>query len=77
MSEIVLTASNHTISQNRVSVTSLTAVTTYRLPKSASRVSIQTVGKGLSRLVIGGFKTVTVSVVGPTEIIEQLRDQVV
>ncbi len=72
MNEIRLTKANHTISQNRVSVTTSLGETVWTLPKRATRVSVQSAGNGRKRLVIGGFKSVTVTVVGPVESIDQL-----
>ncbi len=72
MNEISLTKTNHTISQNRVSVTSSLGETVWTLPKRATRVSVQSASNGRKRLVIGGFKSVTVTVVGPVESIDQL-----
>lgn len=48
----------------------------YALPRGRARVTVDRTGKGRARLVIGGFTTTTVSVVGPVSTIEKLREAV-
>lgn len=52
------------------------SVTVLRLPRNARRVTVERAGRGLSRLILGGFKSVTVTVTGPTAKIEQLKEAV-
>lgn len=76
MNEIILTKTNHEVSRNRITTWTDTSSTVWTLPKKANRVSVQSAGRGRARLVIGGFKTITVSVVGPVDVIERLRNEV-
>jgi hypothetical protein len=48
----------------------------YVLPRGRPRVTIDRIGRGRARLLIGGFTTTTVTVVGPTAAIEALRTAV-
>jgi hypothetical protein len=50
--------------------------TRYSLPKGNRRVTTERLGNGQARLTLGGFKTVTFSVVGPRDAILQLRGAV-
>lgn len=61
---------------NRVTVRGERTLSTYTLPKGARRVTMARLGKGQSQLVIGGFKSVTVTANGPSEHIERLRMEV-
>lgn len=62
---------------NVVTVRSDLSVATYRLPARKPRVSLQRLGKGRSRLLLGGFTTTSVTIDGPTAEIEALREALV
>ena len=63
---------------NIVHVTSAngTLQSRYLLPRGKPRVTVDHIGHGRARLVLGGFTTTTVSVVGPSETIAKLREAV-
>jgi hypothetical protein len=64
------------IEGNRLTVTSDHTISVYNLPRGARRVTIMTLGPERSALTIGGFKSTTVVVSGPTDLIEKLREGV-
>lgn len=77
MSEISLMAPvEFSIEENVVRVSTDRSTSVYTLPRSAARVVMTDLGDDRSRLVIGGFKSVTVSVVGPTRSIKRLWEGV-
>lgn len=51
-------------------------VAVYTLPKGCRRISLMRLGQGRSQLTLGGFKANTVTVTGPTKVIERLREAV-
>lgn len=59
-----------------VTITTATRQSIYRLPKSARRIVLETLSRDRARLILGGFTTTTVTVVGPKSCIEQLREAV-
>ena len=52
------------------------SVARYKLPRGKARVVVSPIDDEKSRLILGGFTTVTVSVVGPHQPIQQLREAV-
>lgn len=64
------------IDENRVTVISETCTTVFTLPKGQRRISLLRTGHGRGQLSIGGFKALTVTVVGPLAAVNRLRDAV-
>lgn len=73
---IVLPAEGWTIQGNVVTIEGATSTSRYALPRGSRRIVTETLGKGRTRLILGGFKSVTVSVCGPAAEIEALREAV-
>lgn len=48
----------------------------YKLPRGKARVTLSRIGSGRAQLALGGYTTTTVSVVGPIETLEALREAV-
>lgn len=67
---------NYTVAGNRVTVEGETLSTTYTLPKGARRITVERLAHGKRRLILGGFKTVTVTVTGPSKVIDELKEAV-
>jgi hypothetical protein len=61
---------------NRVTVRTEHGTAVYNLPRSAPRISVRWMSESRSELIIGGFKSLTVRLVGPTETIEKIREGV-
>lgn len=64
------------VDAHRVTVRAGNSVSTYALPKGSRRVTVSRLGNGRSQLILGGFKSVTVAVTGPSPTISQLRESV-
>lgn len=48
----------------------------FTLPKGCRKITLMRLGHGRSQLILGGFKANTVTVTGPTPVIEKLREAV-
>lgn len=75
MSTIILEG-DYAVEGRRVTLTNEQRQAVYMLPNRARRVVVEKAGRGRSRLIIGGFTKVTVSVTGPNDVIEQLKEAV-
>lgn len=64
------------IDDNTVTVRTEHSLSVYRLPKGRARVTVTRLGGDKSQLIIGGFTTITVSVIGPFDAINRLRKAV-
>lgn len=64
------------IDGHRVTVRTDDSVSTYTLPKGSRRVTTMRIGDERSQLILGGFKSVTVTVTGPSSTIRALREAV-
>lgn len=64
------------VADNRVAVRAGHSVSIYTLPKGARRITLMALSGGRAQLILGGFKSTTVSVTGPTWAVEQLREAV-
>lgn len=73
---IDLTEVEHEINENRVTVWRGKTTSHFTLPRRRPRISVHEFEKGRGQLVIGGFSSITVSVVGPLETVRRLRDAV-
>lgn len=57
---------------NVVNVRTATYLTRYSLPKGSRRIALERLHNGRQRLILGGFKSTTVTVCGPVATIEKL-----
>lgn len=64
------------LNDNRLSVRTLAGITVYTLPRGARRIHLMWVGNGRAQLALGGFKSTTLTVTGPTREIERLREAI-
>jgi len=64
------------LDENKVTVRSELMLSVYSLPKGSRRVTMSRLGNGRQELILGGFKSITVAVTGPTEAIKRLREAV-
>lgn len=64
------------VDAHRVTVRAGNSESVYSLPKGCRRVTLSRLGNGRSQLVLGGFKSVTVAVTGPSPTISKLREAV-
>ena len=63
------------IDGNIITIDSKDGRTVWRLPRGRARVSLHRLGKGRARLVVAGFTTVTVEVVGPEKTLRKLMEE--
>lgn len=70
------TAEGFWTDEHRVTVRAGNSTSTFTLPKGSRRVTVSRLGNGRSQLILGGFKSVTVAVTGPSPTISQLREAV-
>lgn len=63
------------IDRNVITVRDGSGSTTWRLPRGRAKVSLRKVGKGRARLVVGGFSSIAVEVIGPIKDLEKLRGE--
>jgi hypothetical protein len=64
------------IEGNRLTALEEKSLTVYNLPRGARRIAVLYLSETRSQLVIGGFKSTTVVINGPTAMIEKLREAV-
>lgn len=64
------------VDRERVNVRTRDSLSTFNLPKHSKRTVLYRHGNGRSQLVLGGFKTATVTITGPAATIESLREAV-
>ena len=72
----IILSSDSEVVENTVTIRGEHSTTTYRLPRKRPRVTVERVGRATSRLVIGSFDRVSVTVTGPSTTIERLRESV-
>jgi hypothetical protein len=75
--EVIDTTGTHPgwwIDGNVIYQRGVTLETRYSLPKGSRRVTTERLGEGRARLILGGFKSTTFSVVGPYDAIIKLRE---
>lgn len=65
------------IDHNVVTTRTDNSTTSLRLPRRKPRITVQRLGNGRSSLTLGGFNSTTIQVVGPTDAIDKLREEVV
>jgi hypothetical protein len=63
------------IDRNVISVREGSGVTVWRLPRGRAKVSLRKIGKGRARLIVGGFASIAVEVVGPVADLEKLMGE--
>ena len=73
---IDLTNADYTVDDNAVTVRRGKVTSHYRLPCKRARISVHEFEQGRGRLEIGGFNSIAVTVLGPLEVVRQLRDAV-
>lgn len=64
------------IDEHRVTIWTGTTVSLYALPRRSPRIVLERLTHGRSRLIVGGFTRRAISVTGPTEAINRLREAV-
>lgn len=64
------------IDENQITLRRDRVTTHYRLPRGRPVISVHRFADNRGQLNIGGFSSLTVTVVGPLEIVNQLRDAV-
>lgn len=73
---IDLTETDYTVDENRITVTRGKTTSHYTLPRRRPRITVHEFDKGRGQLLVGGFSSIAVSVVGPLEVVRRLRDAV-
>lgn len=61
---------------NRVTVRTDMSLSVFTLPKRSPRIIIQRLGRGRSQLVVGGWTRTAITVTGPEDAINRLREGV-